>query len=72
MSSSRSVERRASLLNLSVATAFLVAIDAACYYFLRTVLPFTLVLYLWFLGVVAGQHLRTLAQWASGRMPVAA
>jgi adenylate cyclase len=64
--------RRASLLNLSVATAFLVAIDAACYYFLRTVLPFTLVLYLWFLGVIAGQHLRALTQWASGRMPVAA
>ncbi len=59
--------RRASLLNLSVATAILVAIDAACYYFLRTVLPFTLVLYLWFLGVVAGQHLRTLAQWATAR-----
>ncbi len=35
--------RRASLLNLSVATAILVAIDAVCYYFLRTVLPFTLV-----------------------------
>ncbi len=59
--------RRASLLNLSVATAILVAIDAACYYFLRTVLPFTLALYLWFLGVVAGQNLRTLAQWATAR-----
>ena len=59
--------RRASLLNLSVATAILVAIDAACYYSLRTVLPFTLALYVWFLGVVAGQHLRTLAQWAGAR-----
>jgi len=64
--------RRASLLNLSVATAILVAIDAACYYFLRTVLPFTLALYVWFLGVVAGQHLRTLALWAGGRTAAAA
>ena len=61
--------RRASLLNLSVATAILVAVDAACYYFLRMVLPFTLALYVWFLGVVAGQHLRTLAQWAGARAP---
>jgi CHASE2 domain-containing sensor protein len=61
--------RRASLLNLSVATAILVAVDAACYYFLRMVLPFTLALYVWFLGVVAGPHLRTLAQWAGARAP---
>jgi CHASE2 domain-containing sensor protein len=59
--------RRASFLNLSVATAILVAVDATCYYFLRTVLPFTLVLYVWFISVVAGQHLRSLAQWAMTR-----
>jgi CHASE2 domain-containing sensor protein len=59
--------RRASFLNLSVATAILVAVDATCYYFLRTVLPFTLVLYVWFISVVAGQHLRSLAQWAMAR-----
>ena len=64
--------QRASLLNLSVATALLVAIDAACYYFLRTVLPFTLALYVWFLGVVAGQHLRTIALWATARAPASA
>ena len=56
--------RRASFLNLTVATAILVAVDAACYYLLRTVLPFTLALYVWFIAVVAGQHLRSLAQWA--------
>ncbi len=59
--------RRASFLNLSVATAILVAVDATCYYFLRTVLPFTLVLYVWFISVVAGQHLRSLEQWAVAR-----
>jgi CHASE2 domain-containing sensor protein len=56
--------KRASWLNLTIATGILVAVDAACYYFLRTVLPFTLVLYVWFIGVVAGQHLRTLVRWA--------
>ena len=59
--------RRATFLNLTFATAVLVAIDAACYYFLRIVLPFTLSLYVWFIGVAAGQHLRTLVQWAGAR-----
>jgi CHASE2 domain-containing sensor protein len=59
--------RRASFVNLSVATAILVAVDATCYYGLRTVLPFTLTLFVWFLGVLAGQHLRSLAQWAHAR-----
>lgn len=63
--------RRASFVNLTVATAILVAIDAACYYFLRTALPFTLALYIWFVGVVAGQHLRTLVAWAAARRAVA-
>lgn len=58
----------AALLNLTVATAILVAVDAACYYFLRIVLPFTLALYLWFIGVVAGQHLHALATWAGSRL----
>ncbi|MGI9404450.1 MAG: CHASE2 domain-containing protein [Hyphomicrobium sp.] len=57
----------AALLNLTVATAILVAIDAACYYFLRVVLPFTMALYMWFIGVVAGQHLHALATWAGSR-----
>lgn len=60
--------KRAALLNLTVATAILVAIDAACYYFLRIVLPFTLALYLWFIGVVAGQHLHALATWTGSRL----
>jgi len=58
----------AALLNLTVATVILVAVDAACYYFLRIVLPFTVVLYLWFVGVVAGQHLHALATWAASRL----
>jgi adenylate cyclase len=61
--------KRASWLNLTIATGILVAVDAACYYFLRTVLPFTLVLYVWFIGVVAGQHLRTLVRWAKPLNP---
>ncbi len=62
---------RAAFLNLSVATAILVVIDALCYSTQRTVLPFTLTLYVWFIGVVAGQHLRTLARWAAGPAPAA-
>ncbi len=63
--------KRAALINLSVATAVLVAIDAGFYYFLRIVLPFTLSLYVWFIGVVLGQHLRTLVWWASARREAA-
>jgi CHASE2 domain-containing sensor protein len=59
--------RPAALLNLTVATAILVGVDAVCYYVFRIVLPFTLSLYVWFIGVMAGQHLRTLAQWAGAR-----
>jgi len=59
--------RRAALLNFSVATAILVAIDAACYSGLRVVLPFALTLAVWFIGVLLGQHLRVLAWWASAR-----
>jgi len=64
--------KRASFVNLSVATAILVAVDAACYYFLRTVLPITLALYVWFIGVAAGQHLRSLVRWALARPAPAA
>jgi adenylate cyclase len=59
-------EKRAAFLNLSVATAILVAIDAFCYSSLRIVLPFTLALYVWFIGVLLGQHLRTLVLWSGG------
>jgi CHASE2 domain-containing sensor protein len=60
-------ERRASLLNLGLATAVLVAIDALCYLGFRLVLPFTLMLYVWFIGALAGRHLRVLATWAAAR-----
>lgn len=60
-------EKRAALLNLGLATAVLVAVDALCYLGLRLVLPFTLILYVWFIGALAGRHLRVLARWATGR-----
>lgn len=59
--------RRAAFLNFSVATAILVAIDAACYSGLRLVLPFALTLTVWFIAVMLGQHLRVLAWWATAR-----
>lgn len=59
--------RRASWVNLSIATAILVGIDAASYYFLRIVLPFTLSLYVWFISVILGEHLRTLTWWIAAR-----
>ncbi len=59
--------RRAAFLNLSVATAILVAVDAVCYSGFRIVLPFTLTLAVWFIGVMLGQHLRVLAWWATAR-----
>jgi CHASE2 domain-containing sensor protein len=61
-------ERRAALLNLGLATAVLVAIDAICYSGLRLVLPFTLMLYVWFIGALAGRHLHVLMTWLGGRM----
>ena len=59
--------RRAAFINLGVATAILVGIDALCYSSLRIVLPITLALYVWFLGAIAGRHLQTLAAWAANR-----
>jgi CHASE2 domain-containing sensor protein len=64
-------ERRASLFNLGLATAVLVAVDALCYLGFRLVLPFTLILYVWFIGALAGRHLRILAQWARSPAPAA-
>lgn len=64
-------ERRAALLNLGLATAVLVGIDAVCYLGLRLVLPFMLILYVWFLGALAGRHMRILMRWARGRSPTA-
>jgi CHASE2 domain-containing sensor protein len=65
-------EKRASLLNLGLATAILVGVDALCYAGFRVVLPFTLMLYVWFIGALAGRHLRKLYLWAQARAnPVA-
>ena len=60
-------EQRASLLNLGLATAILVGVDALCYAGFRVVLPFTLMLYVWFIGALAGRHLRKLYLWAQAR-----
>lgn len=60
-------DTHARLLNLGVATAVLVGIDALCYLSLRLVLPFTLMLFVWFIGALAGRHLRKLTLWARGR-----
>lgn len=59
-------DSHARFLNLGVATAVLVGIDALCYMSLRIVLPFTLMLCVWFIGALAGRHLRKLAVWFSG------
>lgn len=61
--------RRVDFLSLSVATVALVAIDAATYTGARLVLPFTLALWAWFIGVTAGHHLHTVYHAiASGRL----
>lgn len=59
-------QRRFDFLSLGVATAALVAVDAFCYFALRTVLPLTLALYVWFFAVLAGHHGRALANWFLG------
>lgn len=51
-------QRRANFLSLGVATAVLVAIDAALFLWWRTALPLTLALYVWGVAVTAGHHLR--------------
>jgi CHASE2 domain-containing sensor protein len=57
--------RRVNFLSIGVATAFLVAIDALFFSWLRFILPFTLALYVWFISVTAGHHFRRLALWLS-------
>jgi CHASE2 domain-containing sensor protein len=56
-------DSHARLLNLGVATAVLVGVDAICYMSLRLVLPFTLMLCVWFIGALAGRHLRKVVLW---------
>jgi adenylate cyclase len=57
--------RRVNFLSIGVATAFLVAIDALLFSWLRFILPFTLALYVWFVSVTAGHHFRRLVFWLS-------
>ena len=49
----------------SVATVALVMIDGLVYSQLRIILPFTLALTAWLIGVTSGHHLRSLVTWAS-------
>jgi hypothetical protein len=48
-----------------MATVALVAIDALVYSQLRVILPFTLALTAWLIGVASGHHLREIVAWAS-------
>lgn len=52
-------------LNLGVATAALVALDAISFSMVRLTLPITVALYVWFVAVTAGYHLHTIAAWLS-------
>ena len=60
-------EQRLDLTGRSIATVALVAIDALVYAQLRIILPFTLALTAWLIGVAAGHHLRAVVAWASAR-----
>jgi CHASE2 domain-containing sensor protein len=61
-------EQRLDLTGRSIATVALVAIDALVYSQLRIILPFTLALTTWLIGVTSGHHLRAIVAWAA--MPV--
>lgn len=60
-------EQRLDLTGRSMATVALVAIDALVYSQLRIILPFTVALTAWLIGVAGGHHLRTVVAWASAR-----
>jgi len=57
-------QQRLDLTGRTIATVALVAIDALVYSQLRIILPFTLALTAWLIGVTAGHHLRSLWAWA--------
>jgi CHASE2 domain-containing sensor protein len=59
--------QRLDLTGRSMATVALVAIDALVYSQLRIILPFTVALTAWLIGVAGGHHLRAMAAWASER-----
>ena len=52
--------RKMDFLGLTAATIALVAIDALIYAQMRMILPFTLSLWAWVLGVTAGHHVHTI------------
>jgi CHASE2 domain-containing sensor protein len=58
-------EQRLDLTGRSIATVALVVVDGLVYSQLRIILPFTLALTAWLIGVASGHHLRSLATWAS-------
>jgi adenylate cyclase len=64
-------EQRLDLTGRSIATVALVAIDALVYARLRIILPFTLALTAWLIGVAAGHHLRAVVDWASAHFHAA-
>lgn len=63
-------QQRLDLTGRTIATVALVAVDALAYSQLRIILPFTLALTAWLIGVTGGHHLRTLATWATVRANV--
>ena len=62
--------QRLDLTGRSMATVALIAIDALVYSQLRIILPFTLALTAWLIGVAGGHHLRAIVAWASARFNV--
>lgn len=60
-------EQRLDLTGRGIATLALIAIDALVYSQLRIILPFTLALTAWLIGVASGHHLRAIAAWVSTR-----
>ena len=58
---------RLDLTGRTIATVALVAVDALAYSQLRIILPFTLALTAWLIGVAGGHHLRSLVTWATTR-----
>ena len=62
-------KQRLDLTGRSIATVALVMIDGLVYSQLRIILPFTLALTAWLIGVTSGHHLRSLVTWASRAPP---
>jgi CHASE2 domain-containing sensor protein len=59
--------QRLDLTGRTIATVALVVVDALAYSQLRIILPFTLALTAWLIGVAGGHHLRSLVSWVTAR-----